>query len=163
LFVQTSLDSTLQFGTHCAPTAFARQGISQQISKEYTMRTLMTALSVAAIAAAALATPAMARPDTSYGYGPGPETAEVIGGAAVGTAVGVGAYEGWYGSSVAAAEVGATAGTAAVAGGVAGVGTIALIDAVTQPCRGFAAVFGLNHGACVNGEYVGYAPRRGHR
>jgi high-affinity Fe2+/Pb2+ permease len=125
------------------------------------MRKLMTALSVAAIGAAALATPAMARPDMPYG--PGPETAEVVGGAAVGTAVGVGAYEGWYGSSVAAAEIGATAGTAAVAGGVAGVGTIALLDAVTQPCRGFAAVFGLNHGACVDGEYVGYAPRRGHR
>jgi high-affinity Fe2+/Pb2+ permease len=124
------------------------------------MRKLMTALSVAAIAAAALATPAMARPDTMTMYGP---TGEVVAGAAVGTAVGVGLYNGWYGSSAAATSLGATAGAAAVAGGVAGVGTIALVDAFTQPCKGFAAVFGLNHGACVNGEYVGYAPQRGHR
>ena len=49
---------------------------------------------------------------------------------------------------------------AAVAGGVAGVGTIALIDAAVQPCAGFHALFGMNHGACVNGQYVGYdAPR----
>jgi hypothetical protein len=122
------------------------------------MRKLITALSVAAITAAAMATPALARAD--YPYGPGPETGEVVAGAAVGTAVGVGLYNGWYGSSAAATSLGATAGASAVAGGVAGVGAIALIDALVQPCRGFHAVFGLNHGACADGEYVGYAPRR---
>ncbi len=121
------------------------------------MRKLMTALSVAAVAAAALASPAMAQPrgdryTVNYGA--------PLAGAAVGTAAGVGLYHGWYGSSVAATSLGATAGTAAVAGGVAGIGTIALIDAVVQPCRGFNALFGLNKDVCVNGEYVGYAPRR---
>lgn len=124
------------------------------------MRKMMTALSVATIAAAALATPAMARMDR---YQESPATAETVTGAAVGTAAGVGLYEGWYGTSAAATTLGATAGTAAVAGGVAGVGTIALLDAALQPCRGFHAILGLNHGACADGEYVGYAPRRAHR
>lgn len=116
------------------------------------MRKLMIALSAATIAAAALATPAMADVDVTTG--------EVVAGAAVGTAVGVGVYQGWYGSGMTATALGATAGTAAVAGGIAGVGTIALIDAVIQPCRGFHAILGLNSGACANGEYVGYGPRR---
>ena len=52
---------------------------------------------------------------------------------------------------------------AATMGGVAGVGTVALIDSALQPCRGFHALFGANKDACVNGEYVGYQPepRRG--
>src|SRR5665213_706639 len=125
------------------------------------MRNLITGLSVAVIVAAALATPAMARMDS---YHETPATAEVVTGAAVGTAAGVGLSEGWFGSGATVTALGATAGTAAVAGGVAGVGTVALLDAVVQPCRGFHALFGLNHGACVNGEYVGYAPeRRVHR
>lgn len=124
------------------------------------MRKLMTALSVVAIAAATLATPAMARMDN---YGPSPATGEVVAGAAVGTAVGVGLYQGWYGSSVLATSAGATAGTAAAVGGVAGVGTVALIDAAIQPCSGFHALFGMNRDQCANGEYVGYAPRRMYR
>jgi high-affinity Fe2+/Pb2+ permease len=125
------------------------------------MRKLITGLSVAAIAAAAMATPAMARMES---YQETPATAEVVTGAAVGTAAGVGLSEGWFGSGTAATALGATAGTAAVAGGVAGIGTVALLDAAVQPCRGFHALFGLNRDACVNGEYVGYAPeRRGYR
>ena len=49
------------------------------------------------------------------------------------------------------------AGSIAV-GGVAGVGTVALIDAVVQPCRGFQALLGLNKSECVDGEWVGYRP-----
>lgn len=121
------------------------------------MRKFITGLSVATVAAAALATPAMARMDDRY---PTAHYAAPVAGAAVGTAVGVGLYNGWYGTSAAVTALPATAAGAAVTGGVAGIGTIALIDAVTQPCRGFNAVFGLNKDVCVNGEYVGYAPRR---
>jgi hypothetical protein len=124
---------------------------------DYSMRKFITALSIAAVTAAALATPAIARPDRPY-Y-PNVAEAEVATGAAVGTVAGVGLYNGWWGSGAAATSLGATAGAAAVAGGVAGIGSIALIDALVQPCRGFHALFGLNHGACANGEYVGYAPR----
>ena len=119
------------------------------------MRKLMIALSAATIAAAAMATPAMADVDVATG--------ETVTGAAVGTAVGVGLYEGWYGSSVLATSAGATAGTAAAVGGVAGIGAIALIDGAIQPCSGFHALFGMNRDECANGEYVGYAPRRMHR
>ena len=49
---------------------------------------------------------------------------------------------------------------AITAGGVAGVGTVALIDAAFQPCRGFHALFGANKQACANGEYVGERPTR---
>ncbi len=69
---------------------------------------------------------------------------------------GVGLYNGWYAGEFAALP--STAAGAAAVGGVAGIGTIALIDAIVQPCRGFHALFGLNHGRCVNGEYVGDQP-----
>ncbi len=120
------------------------------------MRKLITALSFAAIAAVALSSPSMAQ-DTQYTTG----VAGPVAGAAVGTAVGLGLYNGWYGSS-GAFVTGATttAVGAATIGGIAGVGTVALIDGVFQPCRGFHALFGANKDACVNGEYVGYAPRR---
>lgn len=120
------------------------------------MRKTITALTLAAMTAAAVATPAMAQMGDTYTVNYGAPVA----GAAVGTAVGVGLYNGWYGSGVTASALGASAGTAAVAGGVAGVGTVALIDAVVQPCRGFHAIFGLNKDVCVNGEYVGPQPRR---
>ena len=42
----------------------------------------------------------------------------------------------------------------------AGVGTIVLIDAAIQPCRGFHALLGMNEHECVDGVYVGDAPRR---
>ena len=120
------------------------------------MRKLFTALLFAAIAAVALSSPSMAQEQQyTTGYA-GP-----VAGAAVGTAVGVGLYNGWYsgvGSSLTAAT--STVAGAVAVGGVAGVGTVALIDGVFQPCRGFHALFGANKDACVNGEYVGYAPRR---
>lgn len=115
------------------------------------MRKSITALSLVAVTTAALAMPAMAQQGESFTVNAVPPVA----GAAVGTAVGVGLYNGWYGSGVTAAALGATAGTAAVAGGVAGIGTLALIDAAVQPCRGFHALLGLNKDVCVNGEYVG--------
>lgn len=119
------------------------------------MRKLITALSFAAVATLALASPSLAQePQYTTGYA-GP-----VAGAAVGTAVGVGLYEGWYGSSAFVAGLPTTAVGAATMGGIAGVGTVALIDGVFQPCRGFHALFGANKGACANGEYVGFQPRR---
>jgi hypothetical protein len=122
------------------------------------MRRITQVLAVAATVAA-LATPALAQQiDDRY-----PHTvtyAAPLAGATVGTVVGVGLYEGWFGSSAAVAAFPTTAAGAAAVGGVAGVGTVALIDAVVQPCRGFHAIFGLNSGNCVNGEYVAGGPRR---
>lgn len=109
------------------------------------------------LAAAVLATPALAQDAYDNAYYP---VAPVVTGAAVGTVVGVGLYHGWFGSSAAVSALPATAAGAAATGGVAGVGTVALIDAAVQPCRGFHAVFGANRGACVNGQYVGDMPRR---
>jgi hypothetical protein len=121
------------------------------------MRKLFTALSVAAVAATALATPASARSDL-YANSRG---GALLAGAAAGTVLGVGLYNGWFSADAATIPIfPATAAGAAVSGGVVGVGTIALIDASVQPCRGFHALFGLNHGACADGEYVGYGARR---
>ena len=118
------------------------------------MRKVLPLLAIAA--AAALATPAFAYTDDRYptlGYA-APATAAVVG-----TAVGVGLYNGWWGSSAAVSALPATAVGAAVVGGVVGVGTLALIDAAVQPCRGFHALFLMNRDQCVNGEWVGDAPR----
>lgn len=116
-----------------------------------------TILTIAAIAA--LSTPALAETDRTAA------AVEVGTGAVVGTVVGVGVYNGWFGSTVAGAALPTTVAGSAAVGGVAGVGTVALIDSVIQPCRGFHAVFGANRDACVNGRYVGYqpAPRRYYR
>ncbi|MGE0563773.1 MAG: hypothetical protein AB7O50_04595 [Pseudolabrys sp.] len=113
-----------------------------------------TVLAIAAVAA--FATPAFAEMDRTTA------AAEVGTGAVVGTLAGVGIYNGWFGSTVAGAALPTTVAGSAAVGGVAGVGTVALIDSVIQPCRGFHAVFGVNRDACVNGTYVGYqpAPRR---
>ena len=78
-------------------------------------------------------------------------------GVAAGTVVGLGLTQGWWGASAAALPVSAAG--AAVTGGVAGIGTIAMIDAATQPCRGFRALFSpfvAGPSGCANGEYVGY-------
>lgn len=109
------------------------------------------------LAAAVLATPALAQ---DYAPGPYYPAGPVVAGAAVGTVAGVGLYNGWWGTSAAISAFPATAAGAAATGGVVGVGTIALIDAAVQPCRGFHALFGLNRDECVNGQYVGYQPRR---
>ena len=112
------------------------------------MRRLLPIIAIAT--AAACATPAFAYQDDRYPVEP---YVAPVAGAAVGTAVGVGLYNGWYGGAFAAGLPATAAGAAAV-GGVAGIGTIALIDAVVQPCRGFHALFDLSHGKCANGEYI---------
>ena len=118
------------------------------------MRKIISLLVLAAAAAAA--TPALAEIDSvNPNYAP---VAPVVAGAAVGTAVGVGLYQGWYGSSGFASAAGATAGTAAVAGGVAGVGTVVLLEGLTAKCHGFGVLW-TPRDECVNGQYVGDAPR----
>jgi hypothetical protein len=123
------------------------------------MRKILPILSIVAVAA--LATPALAEPETvNPNYGSAYAVAPAAGGVAVGTVVGVGLYEGWFGTSAAVAVIPAALAGAATVGGVAGVGTVVLIDAAVQPCRGFHALLGMNEHECVNGEYVGDAPRR---
>lgn len=120
------------------------------------MHKALYALPIAA--AAAFATPALAQP---YDYDTYSAGAPVVAGAAVGTAVALGAYHGWYtGWGAAGAMLPTSAVGAAAVGGVAAMGTVALVDAVMQPCRGFHAMFDLNHGRCVNGQYVGDGPRQ---
>ena len=99
------------------------------------------------IAAATLAfsAPAFAQ---SNDYNPA-APAEVGAGAVAGTAAGVAVSEGVIGGSLGAALPATVAG-AAVTGGVAGVGVAAGIDAAIQPCRGFAAVFGMNRQECAH-------------
>jgi hypothetical protein len=116
------------------------------------MRKTLFILSLAA--AAAMATSAVrAQP---YGEQPNPTaTAGVVSG----TVIGLGVSEGWWGSTVAGATLPTTVAGAAAVGGVAGIGTVALLDSLVQPCRGFHALFDLSHGQCADGNYVGYAPR----
>jgi hypothetical protein len=117
------------------------------------MRKALLALPI--IAAAGFAAPAMAQPYYNDGYWNGPHgyppAAGVVAGAAAGTTVALGAYNGWWPE----AALPATAAGAAVTGGVAAVGALALTDAVFNPCAGFHALFDESHGQCVNGEYVG--------
>ncbi len=123
------------------------------------MRKALYALPIAA--AAAFATPAMAQPaygpDGAYAYEPYVAAAPWVAGAAVGTTMALGAYNGWFAGQFAGTSAAATAGAAAI-GGTAAIGAVAFTDALLQPCRGFHAVFGLNRGACADGHYVGYAP-----
>ncbi len=126
------------------------------------MRRLLPALTIAA--AAVLATPALAAPyysaaEENPNYSAGIYVAPGAG-VVAGTVVGVGLYNGWFGTSAAATTLPATAVGSAAVGGVAGVGTVALIDAAVEPCRGFQALLGMNRDQCVNGEWVGYGPRR---
>lgn len=114
------------------------------------MRKIIPCLALAA--AMAMTTSAFAEPPE---VNPNYTGTEMLAGAAVGTAVGVGLYEGWYTGATAAALPATAVGAAAV-GGVAGIGTIALLDAFTQPCRGFG-VF-VHREGCVNGEWVGDRP-----
>lgn len=115
------------------------------------MRKTLFALSL--IAAAGAAVPAMAQPYWGNDAGPNgyPPAAGVVVGAAAGTTVALGAYNGWW----AGAGLPATAAGAAATGGVAAVGALAMTDAVLNPCAGFHALFDLNHGQCVDGHYVG--------
>ena len=113
------------------------------------MRKVLFALPI--IAAAGFAAPAMAH--DGYWNGPNgyPPAAGVAAGAAAGTTVALGAYNGWWPG----AALPATAAGSAVVGGVAGVGALAMTDAVFNPCAGFHALFDASHGQCVNGKYVG--------
>lgn len=114
-----------------------------------------TLLALPIIAAGLAATPALAQPYDGPGYWNGPNgyppAAGVVAGAAAGTTVALGAYNGWWPG----AALPASAAGAAVTGGVAAVGTLAMVDAVFNPCAGFHALFDESHGECVNGQYVG--------
>jgi hypothetical protein len=129
-----------------------RTGATGFRNKERVMR--RTLLTLSALAAVALATPASAQ---SARY------AAPVAGAVVGTGVALGLHNGWWSNSVAGTALPTTLAGAATTGFVVGVGTVALIDAATTPCRGFHAFFGgfLTSGAgCVNGEWVGDAAPR---
>ena len=124
------------------------------------MRNIIPAIALTAIAVASLATPALAEidgvnPNYSNYYAPG----AVAAGAVVGTAVGVGLYNGWYGSGAFATSAGATAATAVAVGGVAGIGTVALLEGVTAKCHGFGVIW-TARSECVNGQWVGDGPVR---
>jgi hypothetical protein len=121
------------------------------------MRNILPALAFAAAATAALATPALAEmdsvnPNYANSYAP------LAAGAVVGTAVGVGLYNGWYGSSAFATSAGLTAGSAIAVGGVAGVGTVALLEGITAKCHGFGVLW-TARSECVNGRWVGDGPQ----
>ena len=96
----------------------------------------------------------------AYAYAPaawrhnGARVVAPVAGVAAGTTVGVGVAEGW-GTAAATAALPATAAGAAAVGGAAGMGAVALVDAMLEPCRGFAAVFNLSQGECRDGHYVG--------
>lgn len=117
------------------------------------MRKIIPALAFAA--AAAVATPALAEVD---GVNPNYAPVAVATGAVVGTAVGVGLYNGWYGSGAMATSLGASTGAAVAAGGVAGVGTVVLLEGLTAKCHGFGVLW-TPRSECVNGQWVGDAPR----
>lgn len=82
----------------------------------------------------------------------------IVAGAVVGTLVGIGLYEGWFGTanSFTAGTLARSATGAATGGLLAGIATVATIHALTTPCQGFHAVFGGS--GCKNGKYVG--PKR---
>ena len=110
----------------------------------------MRKLLLIAAATAELSAPAFAAPeDQCNSAGPALAT-----GAVVGTVAGVAVHEGWIGGSL-GASLPASAAGAAVVGGVVGVGVVAGIDAVTQPCRGFHALFGANRQYCAQ-QQAGY-------
>jgi hypothetical protein len=123
--------------------------------EEIVMRkTILTLVSVGALA---LATPALANPKHRHHHHHHHGWVAPAAGVATGTIVGIGLYEGWFGSSALATSLGSSAASSAVAGGVAGVGAAALIHAAVTPCVGFHALFAGQ--GCVNGQYVGYRVR----
>ncbi|HZT25817.1 MAG TPA: hypothetical protein VFA57_08965 [Pseudolabrys sp.] len=130
------------------------------------MRKTLCAISIAALAAV-LAAPATAAPRHPDYVAP---TVGVVGG----TVVGLGLSEGWWGAApaVAGAALPTTAVGAAAVGGVAGIGGIAFVDAMIEPCQGFQAMFLLNERYCAeqNAQRIAYAEgatrpvyRHGHR
>jgi hypothetical protein len=116
------------------------------------MRKTLIALSTAAAFAATAASPALANQHHRHHHHNAWVAPAV--GVGVGTLVGVGLYEGWFGtSSFTTSNLATTAAGAATAGFIAGTGTVALIHAATTPCTGFHALLGGS--GCVNGQYVG--------
>jgi hypothetical protein len=91
-----------------------------------------------------------------------PQKPTIIAGVVVGTLVGIGLYEGWFGASntFTAKALGHTTAGAATGGFIAGVATVALIHAATTPCQGFHAIFGGR--GCKNGKYVHARHHRHH-
>jgi hypothetical protein len=136
-------------GTSFYANAFAAGSWDLNQIKEARMRKVLLALPI--IAAAGFATPAMAY--DGYWNGPNgyPPAAGVVAGAAAGTTVALGAYNGWWAGAALPAT---TAGSIAV-GGVAGIGALAMTDAVFNPCAGFHALFDASHGQCVDGHLAG--------
>ncbi len=118
------------------------------------MRKILPVLAIAA--AVAVASPALAEQDSvNPNYANGYYAAPVAG-ALVGTAVGVGLYNTWY-TGAFAAGLPATAVGAAAVGGIAGVGTVALVEGVTAHCHGFGILW-TARSECVNGQWVGDQP-----
>lgn len=114
-------------------------------------KTIMTL--VAAIAVAfTISSPA------SAGSKHHPHKPTIIAGAVVGTLVGIGLYDGWFGASnsLTAGTIARSSAGAATAGLLAGIATVATIHALTTPCQGFHAIF--QGKGCKNGRYVG--PKR---
>jgi hypothetical protein len=121
------------------------------------MRKILCVISLAAATALTSATAQAARYERDSYIAPAEATAGVVGG----TVLGLGLSEGWIGPTVAGATLPTTVVGAATVGGVAGIGGIALIDSVVQPCRGFHAIFDLNHDYCaqLNGQQLRHAQR----
>lgn len=127
-------------------------------------KTFITLSAISAIVLAALPASAQTRRQQVV-VTPAPSAAHPAAtatGVAGGTVFGLGLTQGWWGTTGAAAAFPASAAGAAAAGGVAGVGAIAMLDAATQPCRGFRAFFSPfvqaapGQSGCANGEFVGY-------
>jgi hypothetical protein len=117
-----------------------------------------TLLALTAASAVAMSAPALAQ---NYNRS---APAAVGTGAVVGTVVGVGHHEKWWGNRWARTNIfpglERSFAASATAGFVTGVATVALVDAATQPCRGFRALFapfrGTDHArGCRGGEWVG--------
>jgi hypothetical protein len=124
------------------------------------MRKILLALTAAS--AVAFIAPAMAQSKRDYNpYAP----AAVGTGVVAGTAAGVSQYNGWwgnrwFGNTTLGSGLERTVAGSLATGFVTGVATVALIDASTQPCRGFRALFapfrGVGHErGCRGGEWVG--------
>lgn len=76
----------------------------------------------------------------------------LVAGVVVGTVVGIGLHNTWFGSTAAGTGLGATTAGAVTGGFIAGVATATVIHSVTTPCTGFHAVF--RGEGCKNGKYV---------
>jgi hypothetical protein len=115
------------------------------------MRNKILMLSAAVATVAAMATPASAHYVNR-------NNAPIVAGAVVGTVVGIGIHQAWWGSSLGGAALPTSVGGAVAGGFIAGVGTAVLIHAATTPCTGFHGLFGgwTRPDGCVNGKYVGY-------